>query len=255
LFLCINIDKVEKGAFRFKQFDIKQDGVAMKVNTDGILLGAWAHVEDKHSALDIGTGTGIIAMMLAQRNPQLYAVGIDIDQDSAAICAINMNNAPFADRLLSYQSSIQDFAQRDDTKYDLIVSNPPFFSGGTFSINENKNNVRHTVKLSHSDLLFSVKKLLNHGGHFDVVLPYIEGLRFIELALQYDLYLHHVTEIIPRVGKPIERLLISLSDIKSEAPLSDQLVVYADLTSISYSPSFIALTHEFYLHMELNALD
>jgi tRNA1Val (adenine37-N6)-methyltransferase len=187
--------------FRFKQFDIRHEGVAMKVNTDGILLGAWSHVSGKSRALDIGTGTGIIAMMMAQRNSDLFSVGIDIDHNSSVACAANMADSPFGDRLLSEEISIQDFASRNQDKYDLIVSNPPFFSGGTFSVNENKNNVRHTVKLSHIDLLSSVKKLLSHGGHFEVILPYIEGLRFVELAAQYDLYLHSLTEVMPRLDR------------------------------------------------------
>jgi len=132
--------------------------------------------------------------------------------------------------------------------FDLVISNPPFFSGGTFSSNENKANVRHTIKLSHIDLLQSVKKVLLPEGHFDLVLPYLEGLRFVEMAGKYDLYLHHLTEVRSRPDRNIERLLIRLGSVKLKEPAMDTLVVYHD-DSKNYSPQFIELTKEFYLNM------
>jgi tRNA1Val (adenine37-N6)-methyltransferase len=234
--------------FRFKSFEISQEKSAMKVNTDAILLGAWTRVSHAKKALDIGTGTGVIALMLAQRNEKLEVLGIDIDGVTAEEAMENMQNSKFKDRAKAIHCSVQEFANNPDSeKFDLIVSNPPFFSGGTFSLNENKNNVRHTVKLSHKDLLSSVKRLLTPHGQFVLILPYIEGLRFIEIAQQYDLYANFITYVRPRASKNIERLLISFSDQKSKTEESS-LVVYAGETGNVRSNEYIKLTQEFYLN-------
>jgi tRNA1Val (adenine37-N6)-methyltransferase len=235
--------------FKFKQFEIKQDRATMKVNTDGILLGSWSQVCDKKHVLDIGTGTGVIAIMLAQRSSEIHVVGIDIDELSAEEASENMALSPFADRLSCVCIPLQDYADQYRHQYDLIVSNPPFFTGGTFSINENKNNVRHTVKLSHVDLLRSVRYLLAPNGHFDVVLPYIEGLRFIEMAEKYDLYPHRITEVIPKEGKPSERLLLSFTEHMSNAIDRSELIVSASDNANDYTAEFTALNKDYYLFM------
>ncbi|MBK9737866.1 MAG: methyltransferase [Saprospiraceae bacterium] len=200
----------ESNVFKFKQFDILQDNAAMKVNTDGVLLGAWTDLTAKHTALDIGTGTGVIAIMLAQRKLDMMVTALEIDEAAYLDAKNNMENCAFNSRLKVLNISLQDFAMVHHERFDLIISNPPFFSGGTFSLNENKANVRHTIKLSHSDLLFAVKKLLHPEGHFDVILPYIEGLRFIEMSAKYDLYPHLITQVRSKEHKNIERLMLRL---------------------------------------------
>jgi tRNA1Val (adenine37-N6)-methyltransferase len=241
--------------FRFKKFDIIQDNVPMKVNTDGILLGAWSNLDNAGNALDIGTGTGIIAMMISQRFSSVKVTGIDVDKDSLAVANINFDNCPFKARLNAECVSVQDYTHTYHGKFDKIISNPPFFSGGTFSSNENRSNVRHTVKLSHADLLGSVQKLLSPHGSFDVILPYIEGLRFVELAKQYDLNLMRMSEVRPRPSKPIERLLISLTNQHNVESQKEHFVVYADDYGNEYSLDFKRLTHEFYLFMNETDLD
>ncbi len=235
--------------FRFKRFEIHQDKTTMKVNTDGILLGAWSKVEGKSNALDIGTGTGLIALMLAQKNVYLHVTGIEIDEQAFIQAEQNFSNSGFDGQLTAYFGAVQDFADQINKKFDLIVSNPPFFSGGTFSLNENKANVRHTIKLSHFDLLTSVKKMITIEGHFDIILPYIEGLRFIEMAEKYDLYLHDVLEVYPRESKPIERLLMRFGLSKPFDFKTSKLIVYTDETSSDYSPGYISLTKSYYLYM------
>ncbi|MBK8669193.1 MAG: methyltransferase [Saprospiraceae bacterium] len=175
-------------SFRFKKFVIQQDDCTMKVNTDGVLLGAWSDISTKKNVLDIGTGTGVIAIMVAQKNEEIIAHGLEIDEIAYKQARLNMEQSPFSQRLEAIYDSLQNYCEITTHKYDLIISNPPFFSGGTFSLNENKKNVRHTIKLSHTDLLRSVKKLLTPDGHFDLILPYIEGLRFIEMAELYDFF-------------------------------------------------------------------
>lgn len=235
--------------FRFKKFDIHQDLCSMKVNTDGILLGAWSDTKEKHHALDIGTGTGLISLMLAQTSEDLNVTGIEIDQNSFLQASENAKTSIFNSRVQMIFDSVQHFAQTGNSKYDLIVSNPPFFSGGTFSANENRANVRHTVKLSHADLLISVQKLIAPNGHFDLILPYIEGLRFVELAAKYDFYPVHITEVKSKEDKPIERLLIRLGYKIHQNVVQDQLVIYQSDKANDYTLDFVALTKEFYMFM------
>lgn len=194
--------------FHFKEFSIHQDRCQMKVNTDGVLLGAWSNTTDKKLILDIGTGTGVIALMMAQKTTNSTIIGVEIDPVACQQASENIENSRFCDRVQCISTSIQEFSNISDLRFDLIITNPPFFSGGTFSSNENRANVRHTIKLSHTDLLMSVKKLLSHDGHFDIILPYIEGLRFIEMAGAYDLYLLNQTNLITRPENGIERLLM-----------------------------------------------
>lgn len=235
--------------FRFKKFEIHQDLCSMKVNTDGILLGAWSDLYGKRDALDIGTGTGLIALMLAQRSEDLQVTGIEIDQNSFYQASENAKQSVFSSRMYIIHDSVQQYAQTATIKYDLIVSNPPFFSGGTFSANENKANVRHTIKLSHADLLMSVQKLISANGHFDVILPYMEGLRFIELASKYDFYPIHVTEVKSKEDKPVERLLIRLSYKVQANAIDNQLIIYKSNNANDYTKDFVALTKAFYLFM------
>ncbi|MFZ1749714.1 MAG: methyltransferase [Saprospiraceae bacterium] len=237
----------KKTVFRFKQFDIIQLVNIMKVNTDGILLGAWSQIEGKKNILDIGTGTGLIALMLAQRTIGATVTGIEIDLPSAEEAALNMSNSRFGGRLNCIHTSIQDFARDDTSKFDLIVSNPPFFSGGTFSTNENKANVRHTQKLSHIDLLNSVRTLLSPDGHFDLILPYIEGLRFLEMGEKYDFKCAHITEIRSKDRRPVERLLIRLGQSPVKKVKNDTLIMMNHGEGYDYSSSFIKLTKDFYL--------
>ena len=235
--------------FRFKQFEIRQDRCTMKVNTDGVLLGAWTDLSNKKKSLDIGTGTGLIAIMIAQRSLKIFSHGIEIDENASIDAKTNMDNSPFHARLTSIHQSVQDYMSSTSSKYDLIVCNPPFFSGGTFSLNENKASVRHTIKLSHTDLLNAVRNLLEHDGHFDVILPYIEGLRFIELAAKYDFGVVKLTEVLSREGKGIERLLIRFGMKCNHAYQTDTFVIHNSAHPNDYTLEFQNLTKEFYLFM------
>ncbi|MBK8054373.1 MAG: methyltransferase [Saprospiraceae bacterium] len=241
--------KNDPDGFRFKQFEIRQDRCTMKVNTDGVLLGAWTDLSNKKKSLDIGTGTGLIAIMIAQKSLKIISHGIEIDENASIQAKINMENSPFHARLTSIYQSVQDYMSSTSEKYDLIVSNPPFFSGGTFSLNENKANVRHTIKLSHVDLLNTVRNLLSHDGHFDVILPYIEGLRFIELATKYDFGVVKLTEVMPREDKGIERLLIRFAMKYNHVYKSETLIIHNSTQPNDYTPEFQNLTKEFYLFM------
>ncbi len=234
--------------FYCKEFEVIQDKNAMKVNSDGMLLGAWAHGSQANKILDIGTGTGIIALMLAQRYPAAEIHGIEIDNESALEAAKNFVNSPWAERLTVIHDAIQNYARIADEKYDLIVSNPPFFSGGTHTSNANKTQVRHTVKLPHGDLLIAVHKLLAPKGRFEVILPYLEGERLIDLAGRYDLFELEATELKPSLDKPIERLLISMGRKKDQKTNRKTLIMYDQTQDPKkYNKEYIDLTKEFYL--------
>lgn len=229
--------------FKFKQFDVQQDKAAMKVNTDSILLATWVNVPHQR-ILDIGTGTGLIALILAQRNPEAMIDAVEIDNNAFQEAQDNFAKAKWADRLQAYHTSIQDF-QSD--AYDFIICNPPFFTGGTLSENLDRNSVRHTIKMPNNELLRSTRRLLKPSGRFAVVLPYIEGLRFIEMAKSYGFCVHRQTEILPRPEKPIERLLIEFGLRQCDTKEQTTMAIYQTGKTSNYSDEYIALTKDFYL--------
>ncbi len=228
--------------FVFKQFSLEQDEAVMKVGTDGILLGAWVDTSGVSNILDIGTGTGLIALMCMQKNDQARVDAIDISEQAYQLALRNATNSPWPGQVELFHTSLQDFAAVTDRRYDLIVSNPPFFSGGTFSEKENRNLIRHTVKLPNGDLLQAARRLLKPEGRLCVILPYIEGLRFEEHATRYGLYATHKVAVLPTADKPVERWLLQLE--KQSRPLqSEEMIVHGPN---GYSPEYIALTRAFY---------
>ena len=239
--------KDTSASFQFKQFAIQQDRCNMKVGTDGVLLGAWAPVAGAKQILDIGTGTGLIALMLGQRSPGSSIHAVEIDAKAAEQARENAQASPWHEQVEIVQAAIQDYQRQCDTHYDLIVSNPPFFSGGTFSANQDKNSVRHTIKLPHGDLLSAVRNLLKPDGKFCVILPLIEGLRFEEIAETYKLYCTRQTEVHPTVKKPVERLLMQFERIEKEKSV-DSLTIQKGGRN-EWTAEYIALTGDFYLKM------
>lgn len=232
--------------FRFKEFQVQQEKSAMKINTDGVLLGAWVNCDGVESILDIGTGSGVIAMMLAQRSAAKKIVGVEIDKESVLEAAQNMKECQWSTRLQAVHDSIQDYAKTNRSEFDLLVSNPPFFSGGTLSSTQQRSLVKHTVKLSHNDLLRSAFSLLKPDGEFCVVLPYIEGLRLVELAEQSRLYLNRICEVHSFKDSPVERLLLAFKKSK-ESLLKESLVIRANKDE--FTEAYCALTRDFYLKM------
>ncbi len=233
--------------FYCKEFQVLQEANKMKVNTDAMLLGAWSSVASKKSILDIGTGTGIIALMLAQRNSEASITGIEIEEKSAEEARDNFMSSPWSDKMKILCQPIQEYSRESDSKFDLLVSNPPFFSGGTMSLNENKNNVKHTIRLSHGDLLIGVSRLIEEGGHFDVILPYLEGERFIELAERYNLFPERITEVRSRPSTSIERLLISFSDNRIECE-RETLIMFQSGTERIPTDEYKSLLGSYYLN-------
>ncbi|MDY0264906.1 MAG: methyltransferase [Sulfurospirillum cavolei] len=201
--------------FHFKRFSLFHHQSTMKVGTDAILLGAWIPLKSVKTGLDIGTGCGILGLMLSQRAvPKLDAV--ELDELSAAEAKYNFNSSQWHDQLQVYCMDIRRFADEFPTKrYDLIVSNPPFFVNSFKSVQQRKNQARHTDSLSFEELTTVVKKLLNPTGTFAVVLPFKESLDFVETAESIGLYVNARQLIIPVEGRPANRinLLFSLNPV------------------------------------------
>lgn len=219
----------------------------MKVGTDAVLLGAWPEIDGVSRILDIGTGSGVIALMLAQRAVGAQVHGVEIDLAAMKQASENALRSPWAARIHIHGGAIQDFSPGDEGLFDLIVSNPPFFSGGTLSENHSRNAVRHTVKLPSGELLQGARRLLAPQGKFCVILPYIEGLRFVELAGSYNLSCTRMTEVRPKPGKPIARLLLQFEN--DALPLMKNDLSILGNEPESWTDEYRMLTAAFYLHM------
>jgi tRNA1Val (adenine37-N6)-methyltransferase len=230
----------------------------MKIGTDAVLLGAWADVAGIRKVLDIGSGTGILALMIAQRaekepfflekNEKNESVGfvdaVELDENSAKTATLNFSKSSWSPQLRMHGMRIQDFARQTDEKYDLIISNPPFFSGGTFSVDENRASVRHNFQLPNGDLLQVARQLLAENGRFCVILPHLEGLRFAEMAAVYGLHCTKKVDVFGRREKPAERILLQFE--KNPYPFErSEMVINGD--GQAYSAAFLELTQDFYL--------
>lgn len=247
--------------FQFKQFTIHQDRTAMKVGTDGVLLGAWAPIlSSTQRLLDIGTGTGLIALMLAQRmlkennNSTFKIDAIDIDQSSIEQATENINNSPFARFVTTHFTSLQDYSPSE--KYDAIVCNPPYFVASLKCPDANRTQARHTDSLSFNDLLQHSARLLNSEGTLSVILPVNEGNQLIQLAPQYGFSLTKLVHIHPTPTSDPKRLLIRLqiTDNKSQIAIPQSLnasksSLTIELARHQYTDEYIALTRDFYLKM------
>lgn len=194
----------------------------MKVGTDGVLLGAWVNVEPAdRRILDIGTGTGLIALMLAQRS-NARIVALDIDENCASQAAENFAASPWRDRLQSIHTPVQTYDP--GWRFDLIVSNPPYFTESLKSPDPGKNTARHTVSLTFSDLTAAVQRLLHPAGRFALVLPPAEMQRFRSVALG-RLFPVRRTEVYPGVDEPVKRILAEFSPIPAPSPTPDRLTI------------------------------
>ena len=231
--------------FRFKQFTIHHDRATMKVGTDGVLLGAWAIVHTDQYLLDIGTGSGLIALMLAQRTINTgFIDAVEIEKYGAEQAIENVHRSPWAQRIKVHQMAIQDF--NPERKYDLIISNPPYFQNSFKPPDEKRVQTRHTVFLPFADLIASVNRLLATDGKFNVILPNQEGLAFIDLAKSNHLHCTRQWSFRTRNEKPIERWLLEFS-FQEQSREEGEIILYK--TGEEWSDGYKALTKEFYLKL------
>lgn len=230
--------------FTFKQFTIRHDRCAMKVGTDGVLLGAWTHINYAHRILDIGTGTGLIALMLAQRCPHAFITAIDIDTDAVEQALENVQSSPWANRV---EVALQDICiYSTNQRFDTIVSNPPYFIDSLKCPDGQRNTARHTDTLDSVRLLSSVSRLLTDDGRFSIILPAEQTEILIQIAQTQNLYPSRQTAVITRPGLPPKRILMEFQKTR-KACQTDGLVI--ELERHVYSEEYIALTKEFYLKM------
>ncbi len=233
--------------FRFRRFAVQQDRCAMKVGTDGVLLGAWAHTG--RMMLDIGTGTGLIALMMAQRNEESLIDGIDIDEEAVAQAKENVAASPFASRIRILHGRIQEYQPTEATLYDSIVSNPPFFHNSLGSPDTQRQLARHTDSLTYRHLFDAVQRLLAPDGCFSVVLPFDCRDSFVDEALLHGMMLSRECGIRTTPRKQPRRYLMEFrfaSHLDTTGSLEKEEVVLMDDRG-GRSEWYQRLTQDFYL--------
>jgi tRNA1Val (adenine37-N6)-methyltransferase len=235
--------------FQFKQFSIQQDRCAMKVGTDGVLLGAWTPIDHKpYSVLDIGAGTGLVALMLAQRCHAEQIDAIEIDENAFEQCVENFENSPWNDRLFCFHASLDDFMDDlEDEEYDLIVSNPPFYSEDYKTESEQRDLARFQDALPFEDLIEAASVLLSENGIFSVIIPYKEEAKFIGLAKECHLFPFKITRVKGTPTTEIKRSMLAFSFTEHPNLTEDEVVI--ETARHQYTEDYIALTKDFYLKM------
>ncbi|CDF80886.1 methyltransferase [Formosa agariphila KMM 3901] len=233
--------------FKFKAFSINQDRCAMKIGTDGVLLGAWASI-DHHpfSILDIGAGTGVIALMLAQRSSAELIDAMEIDDEAYEQCVDNFENAPWGDRLFCYHAALEEFVDEIEDKYDLIVSNPPFYSEDFKTDNEQRDLARFADALPFDHLIESTSKLLSKHGVFCVIVPFKEEANMIDLASKVDLFPNKILHVKGNPNSEIKRSLMQFSFSKTAIETNTLII---ENERHNYTEDYINLTKDFYLKM------
>ncbi|WP_040280399.1 tRNA1(Val) (adenine(37)-N6)-methyltransferase [Psychroserpens damuponensis] len=233
--------------FRFKQFSVHQDQCAMKIGTDGVLLGAWAPIDHRpFSILDIGAGTGILSLMLAQRCDAQVIEALEIDDKAYEQCVENFEQSPWNDRLFCYHASLEEFALEIEDKYDLIICNPPFYSEDYKTDNSQRDLARFQDAMPFNHLLDSVATLLSKAGLFSVVIPFSEAENFIALASQVGLFPKKKTHIKGALTSKVKRSLITFSFREQDVDISELII---ETSRHNYTEDYINLTKDFYLKM------
>ena len=234
--------------FKFKQFAVNQDRCAMKIGTDAVLLGAWCPIDNNpKSILDVGAGTGILALMLAQRTNADQIDALEIDEEAYEQCVENFENSPWADKLFCYHAALDEFVDDPEDEYDLIISNPPFYSEDFKTADEQRDLARFQDAMPFEDLIEAADLLLSENGTFAVVIPYKEEERFIDLCAEYELYAVKATRVKGSQKTPIVRSLLAFKRYELSVLTADELVI--EINRHEYTEDYINLTQDFYLKM------
>ncbi|MGB0879507.1 MAG: tRNA1(Val) (adenine(37)-N6)-methyltransferase [Polaribacter sp.] len=236
--------------FQFKKFVIHQDKTAMKVGTDAVLLGAWTSVNNlSNSILDIGSGTGIVSLMMAQRTDATTIDAVEVDKNSYEQTVENFEQSDWADRLYCYHTTFQEFADEifeEKETYDVIISNPPFYTDDFKTENEARNKARFTSSLAFKELITGVVKILSKEGKFTVIIPFKEEEIFIALAKNNFLFLNKICRVQGNPSSEIKRSLLEFS-FQQKQIIEENLTI--ETTRHQYTEAYIALTKDFYLKM------
>lgn len=233
--------------FQFKQFSVNQNQCAMKIGTDSVLLGAWTSIEkNPFSILDIGAGTGILSLMLAQRSNAQMIEALEIDDSAYEQCVDNFEQSSWNDRLFCYHASLEEFAEEIEDQYDLIICNPPFYSETYKTQNSQRDLARFQDAMPFLHLLESVSTLLSEHGLFSVVIPFSEETEFFVLASKVGLFPNRITHVKGSPSSNIKRSLIELSYQNSQIESSELII---ETSRHQYTQDYINLTKDFYLKM------
>ncbi len=230
--------------FKFKQFSIHHGNSSMKVGTDAVLLGSWVKVDNDLSILDIGTGCGVIALMMAQRNKNAKVVGIEPDPNSVKEAIENVSKSPWSDRVAIHKTTLQNFQTSD--RYDQIVSNPPYFDNGTQSPLAGRSRARHTRQLNFKELFHYSNQLLKERGTLSLVLPALALKDIKHQAAEHSFSLIRKMEFYSRARNPMERVLLTFSKVNSEC--AEEILIHYD-DGNNWSADYIELTKDFYLKL------
>jgi tRNA1Val (adenine37-N6)-methyltransferase len=219
----------------------------MKIGTDGVLLGAWTSIDkNPFSILDIGSGTGVLALMLAQKSHAEVIDAIEIDDDAYEQCVENFENSSWSDRLFCYHASLEEFAEEIDDTYDLILSNPPFYTENYKTEDNQRDLARFTDAMPFNHLIESASKLLSENGLFSVIIPFKEEETFIALASKVNLFPNKILQVKGTPTSEIKRSLLELSFNKSKI-IKEELTI--ETSRHQYTTDYINLTKDFYLKM------
>ncbi|GAA3634297.1 tRNA1(Val) (adenine(37)-N6)-methyltransferase [Flavivirga jejuensis] len=250
---------MSKKPFVFKQFSVNQEQCAMKIGTDSVLLGAWASIKNNpFSILDIGAGTGVLSLMLAQRSHAEVIDALEIDDSAYEQCVDNFEQSPWGDRLFCYHAALEEFVDEIEDKYDLIISNPPFFSPSLASPSlpeeeELMSNARKTARfydaMPFNHLIESVSKLLSEDGIFSVIIPFKEEEKFIDLASKSKLTPNSILHIKGTPTSEVKRSLIEFSFANKQKSVIKMNDLVIETSRHQYTKNYINLTKDFYLKM------
>ncbi len=232
--------------FRFRQFTIHQEKCAMKVGTDAVLLGSWVDPKCSQHILDIGTGTGLIALMLAQKSTAKIDA-VDIDEGSYHQAKENFRISPWYDRVKIYHQPFQEFATNSEKKYDLVVTNPPYFHHASKPPEEARLNARHNDQLSFEELISGVKKILSDEGRFCLILPCKEGMEFMDMAQRNGLFCHELIRVKTKADKNEKRLMMEFGF--QVGFLHDQEITIQEDCS-AYTHEYIELTKDYFIGLK-----
>jgi tRNA1Val (adenine37-N6)-methyltransferase len=233
-------------SFQFKQFNIQQHKTAMKVGTDGVLLGAWVSLGKPFSVLDIGAGTGLIALMMAQRSDAELIDAIEINDEAYEQAVENFESSDWGDRLFCYHASLQEFSDEIDDKYDLIISNPPFYTSTYKELSKERALARHSESLPSHELLNNVVKLMSENGSCAFIIPCEAADNFIALAKENKLFPFRITQVKGNLNSPVKRTLLQFSFFEKAIETSELII---EIERHKYTSDYIELVKDFYLKM------
>ncbi|MFI3331716.1 MAG: methyltransferase [Rikenellaceae bacterium] len=225
--------------FNFKQFSVNQSNTAMKVGTDGVLLGTWAECEGAKTALDLGTGTGLLALMLAQRNKDVKITAIDIESTEDA--EENFRNSPWGDRLTTQKIAVQEL---ETQKFDLIICNPPYFKNSLKCPGSSRTVARHSVGLSFEELAENCRRLLHANGKISLILPSDTLGEIEQIFKDNNLFVIRICRVFPREDLAVKRVMLEFSFLQQE-PQNESVTI--EISRHNYTQEYKYLTKDFYL--------